>query len=213
MDLLLLIKDYPDFNLFDYVNCEFTLKNMEGNKSRMIKKRQLTLRNNLFLRILIEATHFLGETNERYQSIFEDITFIMPHIEAFKNILCEQDKSDSIEVDVEVFFLTILGYKDKAKTIVVKFYDYFKKFIRDFSESDAGAKSTFENLELIMEKSYDEMSDKELIVIRKIINNIAKRKFYRGLEFLSESDVICYCMSEGRIWRTIIKYIESQQML
>ncbi len=208
-----MIKDYPDFNLFDYVNCEFTLKNMDDNKSKIFKKRQLTLRNNLFLRILVEATHFLSETNERYQSIFEDLSFLMPHIEAFKNILCEQDKSDSIEVDVEVFFLTILGFKDKAKTIVVKFYDYFKKFIRDFSESDAGAKTIFENLDQIIEKSYEDMTDKELIVIRKILNNLAKRKFFRGLEFLSESEVLCFCLSEGRIWRTIIKYLQSEQML
>jgi hypothetical protein len=186
---------------------------MDDNKSKIFKKRQLTLRNNLFLRILVEATHFLSETNERYQSIFEDLSFLMPHIEAFKNILCEQDKSDSIEVDVEVFFLTILGFKDKAKTIVVKFYDYFKKFIRDFSESDAGAKTIFENLDQIIEKSYEDMTDKELIVIRKILNNLAKRKFFRGLEFLSESEVLCFCLSEGRIWRTIIKYLQSEQML
>ncbi len=213
LDLLLLIKDYPDFNLFDYVNCDFNLKHLEGSKSKQIKKRSLALRNNLFLRVLLEATLFFNETNERYHSILEDFSFLMPHIETFKNILCEQEKSDSFEVDVEVFFLTLLGFKDKAKTLVVKFYDSFKKFMRDFSDSDAAAKFTFENLDQIVEKNYEDMSDKELIVIRKIINNIAKRKFYRGLEFLCESEIFCLCMTEGRIWRSLIKYLEPVQML
>lgn len=213
LDLLLLIKEYPDFNLFDFINSDFNLKNQEGSRSKIMKKRHNTLRNNLFLRILIEATNIIAICHERYHTIFEDLSFLMPHIEAFKNILCEQDKSDSSEVDVEVFFMTILGFKDKAQTIVVKFYDYFKKFIRDFSDSDAGAKNIFENLDVIVQKSYEELSDKELIVIRKILNNSAKRKFYRGIEFLCESDLFCFSMTEGRIWRSIIKYLEPIQIL
>jgi hypothetical protein len=211
LDLLLLMKEYPDFNIFDYINADMSLYHDEGSKNKLMRKKMLTQRNNLFLRVLIEASQFFNCSKNKM--ILDDMSFLKPHIEIFKNMICEREKSDTLEIDVEVFFLSILGYKEKAKTIVVKFYDYFKKFMRDFSDSDSQTKSIFENLDIISDKDYMDLSDTELIVLRKIINNCIKRKFYRGIEFLCENEIFCLVMTEGRIWKSIIKYLSTPQIL
>jgi hypothetical protein len=205
------MKEYPDFNIFDYINADMSLYHDEGSKNKLMRKKMLTQRNNLFLRVLIEASQFFNCSKNKM--ILDDMSFLKPHIEIFKNMICEREKSDTLEIDVEVFFLSILGYKEKAKTIVVKFYDYFKKFMRDFSDSDSQTKSIFENLDIISDKDYMDLSDTELIVLRKIINNCIKRKFYRGIEFLCENEIFCLVMTEGRIWKSIIKYLPTPQIL
>jgi hypothetical protein len=211
LDLLLLMKEYPDFNIFDYINADMSLYHDEGTKTKLMRKKMLTQQNNLFLRVLIEASQFYN--NYKNNMILDDMSFLKPHIDIFKNMMCEREKSDTLEIDVEVFFLSILGYKEKAKTIVVKFYDYFKKFMRDFSDSDFQTKIIFENLDTISDKDYIDLSDTELIVLRKIINNCIKRKFYRGIEFLCQNEIFCLVMTEGRIWKSVIKYLSTIQIL
>jgi hypothetical protein len=213
LDLLLLMKEFPDFNIFDYINTDMSLYHDEGPKAKLMRKKMLLQRNNLFLRVLIEASHIYANTTDKIRMMLEDMVFLKPHIEIFKNIICDREKSDTLEIDVEVFFMSILGYKDKSKTIVVKFYDYFKKFMREFSDTDSHTKSIFENLDLISDKDYLDLTDTELIVLRKIINNCIKRKFYRGIEFLCENEIFCLVMTEGRIWKSIIKYLPTSQIL
>jgi hypothetical protein len=214
LDLLLLMKEYQEFNIFDYINQDTNLYNIdEGNRGQTIRKKFLALRNNLFLRIIIEASYIYSNTNEKSKIMLDDLSYLKPHIEIFKNIICDRDKMDTLEIDVEVFFLTILGYKEKARSIVVKFYDYFKKIINDISGSEILTKSIFENLDIISDKDYIDLTDIELIILRKTINNCIKRKFYKGIEFLCENEIFCYCMSEGRIWKSIIEYFDSEKIL
>jgi hypothetical protein len=147
------------------------------------------------------------------EPIFSDLSFLRPHIETYKNILCERDNSISIEIDVDVFILTFFGYKDKAKSIMVKYYDYFKNFIKEFSDNDNLAKLIFENLDIISDKDFESLNNEELIVLRKILNNCVKRKFMRGLEYLSEDEKFCCCMTEGRIWMNLMKSFTPQFIL
>lgn len=207
IEILLLMKEFPEFNLFDYMNVDLS----SYSKSKVNKKKLAVIRNNIFLRVLIEASLAFSDRRDD-MALFEDLSFLRPHIEAFKNILCERDRLFTLEIDVEVFFLSILGYKDKALAIVIKFYDYFNNFLKDFSESDS-TKKIFENLDNISEKDFSELMNEELIVFRKIINNCAQRKFYRGIQFLCENELFCNCMTEGRIWKSMIKYLPTEETL
>ena len=59
-------------------------------------------------------------------------------------------------------------------------------------------------LNVTLEKTkFSELSDEELIIIRKILNNAAIRNFYFGLEYLMKDTEFCFVLSEGRIWKNI----------
>ena len=198
VDILLIIKEFPAFNLFDYLNPDLNLQNMD-EKTKAERRNAIIARNNIFLSLLIEAH------SDKNEIIFKDLTFLRPHIETYKNILCDRDNTIPIEIDVDVFFLTFFSYKEKARSIIVKFYDYFKNFLKEFTQNDNQAKLIFENLDIIADKNFDDLNIEELIVLRKILNNCVKRKFLRGLEYLSQDEKFCCCMTEGRIWMNFMK--------
>ena len=101
-------------------------------------------RNNIILSLLVIATelHFseLEEYNEERNSnipdyekerLFLDLSFLNPVIEKFKCMIVEIDNIYNTEYDVEVLFLALLGYKEKAQIIKQKHNNYFKHFIND----------------------------------------------------------------------------------
>ena len=223
-DVLLTMRSFPDFNIFDYLNLNIDYSNREMSESRKREEKLMIItRNNIILTLLVIATeyHFMdgesvSESSQKEGSIqsenlFEDLSFLNPVIEKFKNLIVEADNVYNIEYDVEVLFLALLGYKDKARIIKQKHNNYFKSFVSDCQLS------SFFNFDIFLSVSVEKgtfsfLSDNELIIFRKILNNAARRKLYYGFEFLIKNIEYCFILSEGRIWKNIGKKMTYEQV-
>ena len=227
LDILFTMKEFPDFNIFDYLNL-----NLEPSESKKRENKLMIItRNNIILNLLIIATeihlheeegiiHFPRiEKKKTYpyflvtenSLLFNDLSFLNKTIEQFKNIILEEENKYEIEYDVEILFLSLLGYKNTAKIIKQKFYDYFKIFMDECDFIDDFNLDTF--LTNTIEKKYFEsLTQSEIIVFRKILNNAARRKFYYGFELILQNVEFCYITSEGRIWKNIGKKMTEEQV-
>jgi hypothetical protein len=221
------MKEFPDFNIFDYLNL-----NLDPSESKKRENKLMIItRNNIILNLLVIATeihlheeegliHFPRiEKKKTYpyfvvtenSLLFTDLSFLNKTIEQFKNIILEEDNRYEIEYDVEILFLSLLGYKNTAKIIKQKFYDYFKIFMDECDFIDDFNLDTF--LTNTIEKKYFEsLTQSEIIVFRKILNNAARRKFYYGFELILQNVEFCYITSEGRIWKNIGKKMTEEQV-
>jgi len=121
-------------------------------------------RNNLFIKILIAVKQFAQKGKDYFNK----------HIDSFLKINTEN--AVEIELDVDYFFLNILGYRSKAKSMLLKHNEYFKNLIKEYKYVDP---LTFFNE--IYEIKQD-FSEEDYIIFRVILKNVAKRKFYSGLK-------------------------------
>ena len=164
------------------------------------QKKELKLfysqRNNIFLRILIE-----------FVINYEEISFLEKHVDDFVKINLEN--LVQIDIDLDLFFLNLLGFKDKSKNFILKNLDYFKNFVKDFKELDAF--NVFGKI--IFDKEFCLMNTEEIIVTRQIINNMARRNFYHGFQLLTINLTFACLMLEGRIWKSIILNFSNEQIL
>ena len=230
LDILLIIHEFPnEFNIFDYLNLDLYIYDINDTRIKE-QKLMIILRNNIILSLLVVATELYiqekegkinffknnsyfeinkDEINEGF--IFDDLSFLNKLIEQFKNLIIEIDNSIyEIEFDVEVLFLALLGYKNKAKNIKQKHYDYFKNFLL---ESDITKNFNFDTFltETVEKYIYDDLTKCEILIFRKILNNAARRKFYFGFEFLLQNSIFCLIISEGRIWKNIGKKMSKKE--
>ena len=206
------MKEFPEFCVLDYINLniEFNIQELSKQKRRE-QKLMIITRNNIILKLLVFATdiHFAeleGDINFAKIDNFEienqsfyndndlffgDLTFLKPTIEKFKAIIVENDNFLNIEYDVEVLFLALLGYKEKAKVIKQKHNDYFKNFIAECDFTDNFNFDDFLSV-TIEKKSFSALTINEILIFRKILNNAARRKFYFGFEFIMKNVEFCY---------------------
>ena len=77
------------------------------------------LRNNIFIKILIQC-----KIND------EEISYLDRHVDNF--IKLNLENFTQIEIDIDYFFLSLLGYKEKSKHLLVKNKDYFKNLVKDY---------------------------------------------------------------------------------
>lgn len=77
-------------------------------------------RNNLFIQILILIRKYTMKEKEYFYRQID--SFIKINNE---NILV-------IELDVDFFFLSLLGFHHKAKSLLIKNNEYFKNFIKEY---------------------------------------------------------------------------------
>ena len=66
---------------------------------------------------------------------------------------------------------------------------------------------------LVFDKEFTIMTKEEIIIIRQIINNMANRKFFLGLNLLATNLTFSCLMLEGRIWKSIILNFSEDQIL
>lgn len=192
--LLAVIKTFPDFNLFDYLS---DIMVAPVDNAQIEKRRQFYIqRNNLFLTILL------------YSKIGKDRDIYMDRqVEYFVRV--NQGNFTTLDYEVDYLFLSILGYRDKAKSLLVKYNDHFKDFIKDFRDNDV---LTFFQ-KLTIDKQPSEMSIEEIIALRKIINATIFRKFYNGFVYLLSSEANFIIMMEGRLWKNIILEFTKEEVL
>ena len=232
LDIILTMREFPEFSILDYINLNIDL-NIHELSEQKIREQKLMLitRNNIILNLLIIATdiHFReleGEINfskvlseNQYNQpnyndnelLFEDLSFLTSTIEQFKALVVENENIFNIEYDVEILFLALLGYKDKAKIIKQKHNDYFKNFLSDCDIIDEFNFDDFLTV-TVEKKSFSSLTTNEILVFRKILNNTARRKFYLGFEFIMRNVEFCYLVSEGRIWKNIGKKMTEEQV-
>ena len=232
LDIIFTMREFPEFSILDYINLNIDL-NIHELSEQKIREQKLMLitRNNIILNLLIIATdihfrEFEGEINfskafsenENKQPnyndnelLFEDLSFLTSTIEQFKALVVENENIFNIEYDVEILFLALLGYKDKAKIIKQKHNDYFKNFLSDCDIIDEFNFDDFLTV-TVEKKSFSSLTTNEILVFRKILNNTARRKFYLGFEFIMRNVEFCYLVSEGRIWKNIGKKMTEEQV-
>ena len=225
------MREFPEFSLFDYINLNIDTNIHELTELRKREQKLMIItRNNIILNLLVIATdiHFReleGEIhfsrvlseNDIYANfndndlLFGDLSFLKATIDQFKALIVENENIFNIEYDVEVLFLALLGYKDKAKIIKQKHNDYFKNFLNDCDITDGFNFDDFLSI-TVEKKTFASLTINEILVFRKILNNTARRKFYFGFEFIMRNVEFCYIISEGRIWKNIGKKMTEEQV-
>ena len=136
----------------------------------------------------------------------------------YNNIDCDSDLeiyfTFEYDYEIEVYFLSLLDYKQSAITIYQKFSNYFKIFIDNLNlpsidnnnnNEKINNRLTFNDIILTTSEKtkFNQFNIPELIVIRKILANSAKRNFYTGINFFLKIDEYNIFLSEGRIWKEI----------
>ena len=216
VDILLLIKFFPDFNIFDFLLVSTHLSEHYTPKELETKTTMISIRNNILMSIIVVAKELElcekeGEIDfGQPELLFEDLRFLNPLIEKFKNIIIDCDSKFTVNFDVELFFFTILGYKDKARIIKQKYNQYFKDLLLN---SNIQTLTINDFLNITLEKEhFINLSDEEILLFRKILDNAAKRDFYFGIEYLMKDAEFCFFFSEGRIWKDIGIHMEAFQV-
>ena len=237
LDVLLVMKEFPEYSILDFINLniEFNLNDLSEQKKRE-QKLMIITRNNIILKLLVIATdiHFkelegeinfskIDENENKKKSkkknfdnneedlLFGDLSFLQNTIEQFKSLIVENDNILNIEYDVEVLFLALLGYKEKARIIKQKHNDYFKNFISECDIIDGYNFDEFLSV-TVEKKTFDSLTLSEILIFRKILNNSARRKFYYGFEFIMKNIEFCFILSEGRIWKNLGKKLTEEQV-
>ena len=121
-----------------------------------------------------------------------------------ENKLNKTNSNEDLDYDyeVELFFLALLDYKDKARVIKQKNIYYFNNFIDDLNLPNKFNLDKIIN-EISIYRDISQLNPSELIFLRKILSNSAKRKLYHGIEFFTCSSTLNIYLSEGRIWKNI----------
>ena len=266
IDIVLMIKEFPEFNIFDYIGI------MSFNKMSNIEKKNLIhARNNILLSILLVAKEnqilennklkkntfndlkgvnkdILNKTAkfeensisliypisnfsiQKNEGVFQNLSFLNTIADTIKMMVIDENKIDSvssfhsissinkkkfknsnkkddidkceINYEIELFFLALLDYKDKARVIKQKYNYYFMNFIEELNLPFKFDLDKFIN-EFSINKDISELNFSELIFVRKILSNTAKRKLFHGLKFFTHSPTLNIYLCEGRIWRSI----------
>lgn len=192
--LIAVIKNFPEFNIFDYLSDDIA---PPSDQIQTLKRREFyNQRNDLFFNILI-----YNKLNKENDNCMDK------QVEYFVKI--NNENVTSINYEVDYFFLTILGYRDKAKSILVKQHEYLKNFIKCCK--DVETVNFFQKLNI--DKKPIDMTIEEIVIIRKIINSIVLRRYYNGLIFLLTRENIFLLMMEGRIWKSIITEFTKEEAL
>ena len=207
LDILLTMKEFRDFNIFDYINITSNYNENMSENEKKDRKQMITIRNNIILSTIVVARELEecernGEIDfEQSEPIFNDLRFLSSMVEKFKNLIVERDNVFEVDYDVELLFFALLGFKDKSRIIKQKFNFYFKNLEIDLGLNTANF-NDFLNITVEKNKFY-ELSDEEILIYRRILNDAAKRDFYYGIEFLMRNQEFCFLLSEGRIWKNL----------
>ena len=210
-EILLLMKEFKDFNIFDYLNI------YSGNTFFLTKEKQeernknLCKRNNIILSLLIEH-EYLKEKEDKgiieYKKnikMFQRTEFLLPLLEHFKTILIHLNHNE-IALEVEVLIFALLDYYEYAESIY-KYHDkYFNELLIKIGLKDYDFNKF---LKIINNNDFDNLEKEEILIFRKIINSMAERDFFLGIDRIVKNEKLCKLVSEGRIWKTIGNNMES----
>ena len=210
-EILLLMKEFKDFNIFDYLSVS------SGNSYFLNKEKQeeriknICKRNNIILSLLIEHEYLKEKEDKgnieykKNMKIFNTAEFLFPLLENFKTILIHLSDNE-ISFEVEVLILSLLDYNEYAEFIYQCHMRYFFTFLNKI-----GLKNyNFNNfLKIINEQCFDNLNKDDILIFRKILNSMAERDFFLGLNKIITNEKLSKFSSEGRLWKTMGMNMES----
>ena len=172
-------------------------------------------------------------SNQKNEGVFQNLNFLNPLVDTIKMLVIDENKIDSISsfrsissinkmkfknnskkddidkceinYEIELFFLSLLDYKDKARVIKQKYNYYFMNLIDELNLPLKFDLDKFIN-EFSINKDISELNLSELLFVRKILSNTAKRRLFHGIKFFTHSPILNIYLSEGRIWKNISFY-------
>ena len=210
-EILLLMKEFRDFNIFDYlsvssVNSFFLTKEKQEERNKNICKR-----NNIILSLLIEHD-YLREKEEKgiivyrkNMKMFNSSQFLFPLLENFKTILMHlSDNENAFEVELLIFGL--LDYYEYALFVYQCHVKYFNDFLNKIGLGDYDFNKF---LKIIDTQDFENLGKEEILIFRKIINSMAERDFFLGLDKIITNDKLCKLTTEGRLWKNIGNTMEA----
>ena len=210
-EILLLMREFKDFNIFDYlsvssVNSFFLTKEKQEERNKNICKR-----NNIILSLLIEHD-YLREKEEKgiivyrkNMKMFNSSQFLFPLLENFKTILMHlSDNENAFEVELLIFCL--LDYYEYALFVYQSHVKYFHDFL---SRIGLGDYDFNKFLKIINTQDFENLGKEEILIFRKIINSMAERDFFLGLDKIITNDKLCKLTTEGRLWKNIGNTMEA----
>jgi hypothetical protein len=209
-EILLLMREFKDFNIFDYlsvssVNSFFLTKEKQEERNKNICKR-----NNIVLSLLIEHD-YLREKEEKgiivyrkNMKMFNSSQFLFPLLENFKTILMHlSDNENAFEVELLIFCL--LDYYEYALFVYQSHVKYFHDFLNKIGLGDYDFNKF---LKIINTQDFENLGKEEILIFRKIINSMAERDFFLGLDRIMTNEKLCKLANEGRLWKNIANNME-----
>ena len=209
-EILLLMKEFKDFNIFDYlsissVNTFFLNKEKQEERNKNIIKR-----NNIILSLLIEH-EYLKEKEDKgllvYKNnmkMFQRTEFLLPLLENFKTILIHL-KLNEISIEVEVLIFALLDYYEYAQLIYKCHVKYFESLLKKIGLANYDFNKF---LKIINNQDIDNIEKEDILIFRKILNSMAERDFFLGLDRVMTNDKLSKLANEGRLWKNIANNME-----
>jgi hypothetical protein len=190
------VHNFPEFNMFDYLCGNITPPN---NKIEIEKRKQFYIkRNNIFFAILLYS-----------KQTSETLFFMDKQIDYF--IRANLENTVLIDIEVDYFLLSVFGYKDKARNLLIKQNEYFKSHLKNLNIKEHDITAFFNKLDI--EKDVRHQSIDEIVFIRRTLTNIITRRCYAAIEKLLALETIYILMLEGRIWKAIITEFTREEVL
>ena len=210
-EILLLMREFKDFNIFDYLNISsvntfFLTKEKQEERNKNICKR-----NNIILSLLIEHEYLKEKEDKglivyrKNMKIFQRTEYLFPLLENFKTVLVLLNHNE-IAIEVELLIFALLDYNEYSDFVYKCHIKYFTDFLVKIGLKDYDFNKF---LKIINEQDYDNLEKEEILIFRKIINSMAERDFFLGINRIVTNDKLCKLVNEGRLWKTIGNNMES----
>ena len=209
-EILLLMKEFKDFNIFDYLSISSEKSFFLTKEKQDEINKNITKRNNIVLSLLIEH-EYLKEKEDKgllvyrnHSKMFDRTEFLLPLLENFKTILIHLNNNE-ISFEVEVLIFALLDYFEYAQFIYQCHINYFNTFLNKIGLDNYDFNKF---LKIINNQDIDNLAKEEILIFRKIINSMAERDFFLGLDRVMTNEKMCKLANEGRLWKNIANNME-----
>ena len=210
-EILLLMHEFRDFNIFDYLNVQTTNLIFLSKEQKEERQKNIAKRNNIILSLLIEHEN-LKEKEEKglinygnnISKMFDNNIYLFPLLENFKMILSKMSNNE-ISYEVELLIFCILDYYEYAHFVFHYHVNYFKEFLTKIGIKDYDLNKF---IQINSNQEYDNLQMEEILIFRKSLNSMAERDFYLGISRIISNDHLFRLANEGRLWKNIGTYLE-----
>lgn len=210
-EILLLMHEFKDFNVFDYLNIQTNHLMLLSKEQREERQKNIAKRNNIILSLLIEHEYLkekedqgLIQYNNTITKMFDNNLYLFPLLENFKMILSKMNNNE-ISFEVELLVFCLLDYYEYAHYVFHYHSNYFKDFLTKIGIKDYNLNKF---IKIVSNHDFYNLQMEEILIFRKTINSMAERDFYLGIDKIISNNILCGLISEGRLWKNIGIYLE-----
>ena len=210
-EILLLMQEFKDFNIFDYLNVYSTNTLFLSKEQKEERQKNISKRNNIILSLLIEHEN-LKEKEEKGlinfgfdKKVFSRNEYLFPLLKNFKMIISKME-SDKISFEVELIILCLLDYYEYANFLFHFHMNYFKNFLTKIGIKDYDLNKF---IKIISNQEFESLEEEEIIIFRKALNSMAERDLYLGIDRIISNENLYRLANEGRLWKNIGINMES----